>query len=107
MMNCPGPIDMDGCPSDEICHPINQDNCPNPCPSFCGPNQFHCYGQWDPVSECTMPDQCIDFDPSAVCQPFCPPPPCQEPEVPCPIQQDYNGCNMPPTCSLPTGVCPQ
>ena len=102
-MYCDGGVDADGCPQAQVCHAPGTDNCPSSanCPVFCGPNQMFCPGEADPndPNGCNMHDSCIDVDPTKVCQAFCPPTPCPQPEFPCHEPLDSLGCEAPPMCS--------
>ena len=95
-LNCPGPVDANGCQGVEVCRPID-DACPytHMCPESCGPNQKTCAGELDPnyPNGCHTLDTCVDVDPTAACETLCPASPCPEPEYHCGMYLDSNGCN--------------
>ena len=123
--NCPPP----NCPPLEECGP-DMMMCmdPLPPPPMCPP--MTCPGDCPPVDPCPT-GHCIPMEskykvygcfqqfrsymhlithfsampnPFSRCPNFCPPPPCPEGSVACPVDYDASGCPMPPTCA-PQPMC--
>ena len=96
---CFGGVDQLGCRMPDTCSPVNPE-CPysNPCPAVCSPYEIRCPGGFE--QGCPMPDFCMaqmrGYD-GEECPVFCPIQ-CNDDEIYCPGQINFNGCSSPDIC---------
>jgi len=95
---CPGE-----CPPPPVCETFtcmeatttsnyNGVECPNYCPTTCGPDQFMCEPDYD-SNGCPMKPVCVPMDP------------CGDSSSQCPKTNDYQGCPVQPECGQDEILC--